>query len=137
MQFRSVEVGEKLEGTSPPSVFIGSFGYPKVYVGPMMSNEYGDTSILDAPEHWISNNKKIEDIVQFRLNLVRGKSTVSINDLKNKLVNNLQEISLAKNSVESEAEFHSKPKGFTFNDDHAPFGPSAALDKFDIGNVKI
>ncbi|MEK6981658.1 MAG: hypothetical protein AABX38_01890 [Candidatus Micrarchaeota archaeon] len=137
MQFRSVEVGEKLEGTSPPSVFIGSFGYPKVYVGPMMSNEYGDTSILDAPEHWISNNKKIEDIVQFRLNLVRGKSTVSINDLKNKLVNNLQEISLAKNSVESEAEFHSKPKGFTFNDDHAPFGPSAALDKFDIGNVKF
>ncbi|MEW6722245.1 MAG: hypothetical protein AB1324_03210 [Candidatus Micrarchaeota archaeon] len=135
-RWRSVEVGEKLDGSSPPSVFIGKFGYPKVYVGPMMSPYFGDTSILDTPEEWIPRNKSQEDIIRFRLDLVRGKYRVGIGDLDNRLVGKLQEISLAEGSVESEARFRGKPRGFTFDSDHQPYGPSAGLERFDIGNVK-
>ena len=28
--WRSVEVGQNLDGSSPPSVFIGKYGYPKL-----------------------------------------------------------------------------------------------------------
>ena len=136
MQFRSVEVGEKLDGSSPPSVFIGSYGYPKVYVGPMLTPQYGDTSFLDSPEDWIPHEKQLSDIVQFRLQLVRGKAQVGIRDLDNNLVSKIQEISLSKNSINSEAEFKHAPRGITFNEEHAPFGPSATIKKFDIDNVK-
>ena len=136
MQFRSVEVGEKMEGSSPPSVFIGNFGYPKVYVGPMITPEFGDTSFLDFPEAWIPTNRTPEDIVQFRLQLVRGKETVGIKDLNNTLVQKLQEISLSDKSIVADAEFKTKPRGVTFNDDHQPFGPSAQLKEFNIENTK-
>jgi len=33
-----------LEGSSPPSVFVGRFNYPKVFVGPMIPPQHGDTS---------------------------------------------------------------------------------------------
>ena len=38
----SARIGTTLEGTSPPSVFIGSWNYPKVYAGPMISPSFGD-----------------------------------------------------------------------------------------------
>jgi hypothetical protein len=136
LKMRSINVGEKMEGSSPPSVFVGAWNYPKVYVGPMISPEFGDTSVLDTPESWIPQQKTQEDIIKFRLDLVRGKHKVDIKNFDNKLVGKLQEISLAKSSVDSEAQFKHKPKGFSFNSDHQPFGPSAQIDKFDIGNVK-
>jgi hypothetical protein len=136
MKMRSVEIGEKLDGTTPPSVFVGSFGYPKVYVGPMISPEHGDTAILDTPESWIPNKKSQDDIINFRLGLVRGKQVVGVQEFNNKLVQKLQEISLASGSVQSEAEFHGKPRGFTFDSEHQPFGPSAAIEKFEIDNVR-
>jgi hypothetical protein len=135
-KWRAIEVNENMDGTSPPSVFIGSFGYPKVYVGPMLTPTHGDTSTLDKPEVWIPDGKTQEDIIRFRLDLVRGKYAVNIKDLDNRIVQNLQEISLAKNSVESEARFKNKPRGITFNEEHQPFGPSAQLNKFEISNVK-
>jgi len=136
MRWRSVELKETMDGSSPPSVFIGNHGYPKVYVGPMIAPYEGDTSILDTPENWIPRGKSQEDIIRFRLELVRGKQKVGIKDLDNRLVHKLQEISLARESVDSEAHFHGKPKGFTFDEEHMPYGPSATIDRFAIGNVK-
>jgi hypothetical protein len=85
---------------------------------------------------WIPSQHTQDDIIRFRLDLVRGKADVGIKDLGNKLVQKLQEISMADDSVESEAQFRHKPRGFTFNEDHSPFGPSASIDSFDIGNVR-
>ncbi|MCI0503910.1 Nre family DNA repair protein [Candidatus Micrarchaeota archaeon] len=135
-KWRSVEIGERMDGSSPPSVFIGNFGYPKVFVGPMIAPYEGDTAILDTPESWIPAQKSQEDIIRFRLDLVRGKHRVGIRELDNRLVGKLQEISLAKSSVESEAQFRHKPKGFSFSEDHQPYGPSAGIERFEIGNVK-
>jgi hypothetical protein len=132
----SVDIGKELDGSTPPSVFIGSWNYPKVYAGPMITPLHGDTSIMDTPESWIPDQKTQEDIIGYRLNLVRGKQTVKITDLDNVFVEKLQEISLASNSIDSEAEFGSKPRGMSFNEQHTPHGPSALIEKFDINNVK-
>src|SRR5881396_3240456 len=37
----------EMDGSSPPGVFVGRFGYPKVYVGPLVPPVHGDTQILD------------------------------------------------------------------------------------------
>ncbi|MGO9387757.1 MAG: hypothetical protein ACLPWD_06885 [Methanobacterium sp.] len=132
----SVDIGRELEGSTPPSVFIGSWNYPKVFAGPMITPQQGDTSIMDTPEAWIPDQKTQEDIIGYRLNLVRGKQTVKITDLDNVFVEKLQEISLACNSIDSEASFGSKPRGMSFNEQHAPHGPSALIEKFDINSVK-
>jgi DNA repair protein NreA len=132
----SVEVGKELDGSTPPSVFIGSWNYPKIYAGPMIAPIHGDTTIMDRPESWIPDGRTQEDIIGYRMNLVRGKSAVNVTDLGNRLVQKLQEISLATGSVESEAQFESAPRGVSFSDDHAPFGPSASLERFDISNPR-
>ena len=136
MYMPSVEVGKEMDGSTPPSVFIGSWNYPKVFAGPMIVPQHGDTVVMDRPESWIPEKKTQEDIIKFRLNLVRGKRQVKVTSLENRFVEKLQDISLASSSIESEAEFCHAPKGMSLSDEHTPFGPSAALERFDIGSAK-
>lgn len=132
MQMKSVAVGKELEGSSPPSVFVGSWNYPDVYAGPMIAPMHGDTAIMDMPESWISGHKTQEEIIGYRLNLVRGKHRVNAADLDNRFVEKLQEISLSDTSIESEVSFLSQPEGMSFSEEHTPFGPSAPIERFEI-----
>lgn len=127
----------KLGGASPPSVFVGRVGYPKVSIGPMIPPKMGDTSIIDTPERWL--DKSIEDIVDFRSMLIRGKHSVNVQNVEssNKNIEFTRELALAKNSVFTEALFKKKPRGkIAFYDQSQPHGPSAPLKKFDISNPK-
>jgi len=131
-QMRSVEVGREMDGSSPPSVFIGSWNYPDVYAGPMIAPLHGDTSIMDMPESWIAGNKTQEEIIGYRMNLVRGKHRVNATDLGNRFVEKLQEITLSSTSIESEIAFTDTPQGMSFSEEHTPFGPSAPIERFEI-----
>jgi len=131
-QMKSVEVGKEMEGSSPPSVFIGSWNYPDVYAGPMITPMHGDTTIMDMPESWISGNKTQEEIIGYRLNLVRGKHRINATDLDNRFVEKLHEITLSNSSIESEIAFTSAPEGMSFSEEHTPFGPSAPIERFEI-----
>ena len=135
-QMKSVKVGKDLEGSTPPSVFIGRWNYPKVYAGPMMTTIKGDSSMFDSPESWLSDNKTQDEIINYRLNLVRGKQLLRINDLDNPLVDKLTDISLAKSSTDSEAKFGKTPRGSMLSEDSEPHGPSAVLEEFNIDAVK-
>ncbi len=126
-----------LEGSSPPSVFIGRIGYPKVAIGPMIPPVMGDTSEIDTPELWL--NKSIDDIVDFRSQLVRGKFTVNISDVENhnRVVEFTRELAISKNSVFAEAMFEKKQYGrVAFYDEIQPHGPSAPIKTLDITNPK-
>ena len=127
----------KLGGSSPPSVFVGRIGYPKISIGPMIPPVMGDTSLIDTPELWL--DRSIDDIVDFRSMLIRGKHTVDVYDVEssNKIVECTRELAMSKNSVFSEAVFEKKPRGkIAFYDEVQPHGPSAPLKKFDISNPK-
>ncbi|RLI63436.1 MAG: hypothetical protein DRO67_05725 [Candidatus Asgardarchaeum californiense] len=127
----------RLDGASPPSVFVGRFGYPKVTIGPMIPPSMGDTSIIDTPELWL--DKSIDDIVDFRSQLVRGKYAVDIFDVEkpDKVVEFTRELALSKSSVFAEAIFEKKPYGkVAFYDEVQPHGPSAPIKALDISNPK-
>ncbi len=132
LQMRSVEVGKEMEGSSPPSVFIGSWNYPDVYAGPMIAPQHGDTTIMDMPESWISGNHTQEEIIGYRLNLVRGKSMVNAGDLDTPVCGKTPGDLPVSSSIESEVAFSSVPTGTTFSEEHTPFGPSAAIERFEI-----
>ena len=74
MEIYSLQI--PVSGTSPPSVFVGSYNYPKVFVGPMVPPIHGNTELLDSPEKW--KGKTLEEIINFRLNLVRGIQKIPI-----------------------------------------------------------
>ncbi|MCW1310068.1 MAG: Nre family DNA repair protein [Nitrososphaeria archaeon] len=126
-----------LEGSSPPSLFIGRIGFPYVHIGPLIPPIYGDTSFLDTPELWIGKN--IEEIVDFRFKLVRGEYRVNVYDVnkENKIIDAIKELALSEFSVDSEAFFSKKPKmKLILNDEVQPFGPSAPLKKLSIRSMK-
>ena len=131
-QMKSIPVDKDITGTSPPSVFIGSWNYPDIYAGPMVTAAHGNTSIMDTPESWIPENKTQEEIIGYRLNLIRGKQRVNAGELNTSFIEKLQNISLSAASVESEAAFSCTPSGTAFSEEHTPFGPSAPLDRFEI-----
>jgi hypothetical protein len=126
-----------IDGSSPPGVFVGRIGYPYVSVGPLIPPEHGDTMLLDTPEMWIG--KSIDEIVDFRSQLVRGKHLVHIRDLdSSKIIEATREMALCKNPVDVEAEFLKKPTArLVLDDEVQPFGPTAPLKKMDIGNTKF
>jgi len=118
---------DSISGSSPPSVFVGSYSYPKVFVGPMVPPIHGDTTLLDAPEKWVG--KTLEEIVNYRLNLVRGIQKVSVNDPSGRYIENLQEVAMASNPIDSDIQFYKATSPVTLLDGQsAPFGP--------IGEIK-
>jgi len=126
----------EIEGSSPPGVFVGRWNYPKVYIGPMIPPFHGDTTLLDTPEHWVG--KSIKDIVNFRFSMVRGMYLSNVKTLEgNKIVEQTRELALADRSPDVEAEFKKKPHGLILDENSQPFGPSAPLQNFDVGNFRF
>src|SRR5438132_1528883 len=127
-----------LDGSSPPAVFVGRFGYPKVFVGPLVPPVHGDTQILDAPEEWVGHS--MEDIVRFRSTLVRGMHRVHVRDVDRggRIVDLTRELALGTVPADVEVGFDRKPRGRVVLDDNVqPFGPSAPLRRLDIGTLHI
>ena len=113
---------DSLDGSSPPSVFVGSYGYPKVSVGPMVPPMHGDTTLLDSPELWVG--KSLEEIVNFRLSLIRGIKNISINEPNGRYIENLHEVAMSSRPIDSELQFYKNPKpAMSIDGESAPFGP--------------
>ena len=113
---------DSLSGTSPPSVFVGSYGYPKVSVGPMVPPIHGDTSILDSPEKW--KGKSLEEIVNFRLNLIRGVKKIPNEQTDGRYIESLQEVTMSSKPTDADLLFQkpTSPK-VSLDGESAPFGP--------------
>src|SRR3989454_8105078 len=122
-----------LFGASPPSAFVGSWGYPKVLAGPLVPPVREGTAIMDASETWLG--LRIEDILRFRLSLVRGKARRPVEAARNpdRILAATQEGAMAVRPVDTELWFEKKPvlEG-PFTARAAPTGPSAVIRKLEI-----
>jgi len=118
---------DSISGSSPPSVFVGSYNYPKVNVGPMVPPVHGDTSILDLPEKW--TGKSLDEIVNYRLNLIRGIQKVRVDEPTGRFIEDLQEMAMSEKATDSDIQFYKKTSPVGLLDGYnAPFGP--------IGEIK-
>ncbi|MDI6820240.1 MAG: Nre family DNA repair protein [Candidatus Hodarchaeaceae archaeon] len=129
---------ERVQGSTPPGVFVGRMGYPKVYIGPMVPPYFGDTEILDTPELWIG--KSVDEIIDYRFSLIRGEVRTSVFDAQagGKLLDALQELAMGSRPVEAEALLTKMPrKVITLSEDSQPFGPSAPLKSFKVSDISV
>ena len=123
-----------LSGTSPPSVFVGSYNYPKVGVGPMVPPIHGDTSLLDIPEKWIG--KTLEEIVNFRLNLIRGIQKIPVTETQGRYIENLQDVAMSSKPIDSDIEFHKNTVPVaSIDSESAPFGPLGEIKKIKFSST--
>lgn len=137
--YKSIEatlLRKKVEGSSPPAIFIGRYGYPYVSIGPLVPPTHGDTSIMDTPENW--GELRIDDIIKMRFSLVRGKKKVHVKSAvkEERIVNYIHELALAKTPVDSHMILHKEPKGVLIDSTTQPIGPSAPLKDLKIYSIK-
>jgi len=125
-----------LFGASPPSAFVGSWGYPKVLVGPLVPPVRDeDTSILDASESWLGYD--LAEILRFRLSLVRGKAPRRVAEARvpDSILSTVQEAAMAAKPVDTEMWFTKRPSLVSpFSARAPPSGPSADLTKVDLAS---
>lgn len=142
-----------LFGASPPAVFVGHSGYPKVNVGPLLPiGDYAtqkDTHMLDSPEEWFG--KSIQEIVGFRSGMIRSNFSMGVryqdniealmtklNRSNRKLLEATQELTLASNSVDTEAKMTGIRVSMNYDNHSQPQGPSGRAKELKvIDNVKV
>ena len=132
------KMGREIDGSSPPGVFVGRYGYPKVNIGPLIPPEKGDTEYMDIPEFWIDMN--IKEFVDMRTSLIRGMKKVRVNmaNEPDYFILDLQELSMANKHVDTEVIFEKIPHGrIVAGSEIQPYGPAAPLKKIIHDNVKV
>lgn len=125
-------------GSSPPSIFVGEYGYPKVRIGPLVPPIEGNTSHLDSPLKW--ENKTIKDILYYRSLLVMGETRADVSVRKSgRVLGEIQELAMSISPVDSEVILKRKPVVKVVPSEFAPpLGPKAELLDFELTeNPKI
>ncbi|MEM4950260.1 MAG: hypothetical protein QXS75_02850, partial [Thermoplasmatales archaeon] len=122
---------DRVAGSSPPSVFIGHSGYPKVRAGPAMPDMNGDTSIYDMPMRW--GEYTVEEIARLRFSLFRGYKIVHVNEASDpgKYIRDLQDIAISSRPVDGEIEYSRFEPAIDYSPETQPFGPGGVLKKFE------
>ncbi|MEM1658790.1 MAG: Nre family DNA repair protein [Candidatus Jordarchaeales archaeon] len=123
---------QEISGSSPPSFFVGHFGYPQVFVGPMLPPVSGENvSVFDRVEEWFGRN--IEEILGYRSILVRGVVRVDVKGGWGRPVLEAQEAVMSFKPVDMEVMLEKKPRLKVEFDSHAqPMGPSAPLKSLKV-----
>jgi hypothetical protein len=140
---------QDLVGTSPPSLFVGRHGYPKVLVGPMLPPDHRDADAargLDDPRTWITRN--IPEIVGQRSSLVRTTHAVRVDAAhggrdvfsSDRIVRVSQELAIAARPVDAEVRLD-RPVQFgdvTVGEFTPPHGPTAQVERAALTeNVRV
>lgn len=123
-----------ISGATPPSVFVGSYRYPEVYVGPMVPPVHGDTCRFDNPEQW--RCLSLDEIIGFRLSMARGIKKIRADKPHGRYVENLQEVSMSTNSTESDLVFDGPLRRIGGSDGASPpFGPVGNIESANFSSI--
>ncbi|MCK5264399.1 MAG: hypothetical protein KAR03_02230, partial [Candidatus Thorarchaeota archaeon] len=132
--------GRALVGASPPSVFVGDSGYPKVLAGPLIPPlRVDEAPLMERPDLWL--NRSIDEILALRFSLVRTKKMIPVDSAADpgRELAETQTLALSESAISSEATLLKRPSFNTvFSDTTLPIGPSAPLETFRLeDNPKV
>lgn len=121
------KVGVRMEGLSPPEVFVGRHGYPLVRAGPMVP--------AGVPLERPSLGMDIGEIIGARSALVRSETKITVKEAvaPGRLLEACQQIAMSSAPVGTEVVFHRPPQGrVQFDGVLSPSGPSGELKGMEI-----
>ena len=132
MKLRAKITSTEIFGSTPPSIFTGRFGYPKINLGILLPSETGNTSIYDSPSKWFKTGMGIEKILGYRASLVNSRRKFSVRSASNpnRLLEIIQEVAMSSSPVDTEVKLFKVPRiSATFPFNAIPFGPSALVKR--------
>jgi hypothetical protein len=140
-----IESSKEFTGTSPPSVFVGRYNYPRVFVGvlaPPIHQEAEQAATLDSPERWYAQRASIEQILNFRGQMIysRFRSPVSpVRSVSGKLTEALQEVAMVKKPADIEVQLKKQPTfRMKFDTWATPIGNPAPIERLNLaGNPYV
>jgi len=137
LKLERVSGSRVVEGSSPPSVFVGRYGYPYVRAGPATPPVSGDTIIYDFPEAWLG--RRIEEILDYRWSLVTGFTSVDVRKPYSRVIEETQLIALSSRPVDVRVELAKPPRPIVhFSEEEPPQGPRSPIERLTvIGNPRV
>ncbi|MFB6245561.1 MAG: hypothetical protein ABEJ03_04420, partial [Candidatus Nanohaloarchaea archaeon] len=99
---------KEFKGASPPSVFIGSHGYPKVSAGVLSPQKPGNTELMDSPDEWCRRGFSIEKVASLRTSLVNSRKKVKVDETTG-FLDSAREVAMARKPVDMEVSLNAKP----------------------------
>lgn len=120
------EIGTRIEGYSPPEVFVGRHGYPLVRAGPMIP-------VSEAAQP--SLGMDIGEIIAIRSSIVRSEARIGVSEanMPGRLLEACQQIAMSSSPVGTEVSFLKPPQSrLSFDGVLAPSGPSGELKGMEI-----
>lgn len=106
-----IEAAKDFTGTTPPALFVGRYGYPRVYVGilaPPIHQPHA--AILDSPEQWYAKRATIEDILKFRGQMIYSRFRSPVKKASGKLIETTKEIAMVRKPIDVDVELKKRPK---------------------------
>jgi hypothetical protein len=127
-------VGRVIEGPSPPDVFVGQYGYPRVGVGPLVPPRGSEetSSVLASVDDLVA--APIEDVVAARSLLfhTRQSSPVRVRRTPPRILDLAREVALSTRPVDTEVQLtKAPPAGLATRLDPfaAPMGPGVEAER--------
>jgi len=125
-------------GPSPPSVFVGRYGYPKVRIGPMATLGSDIVNIVDEPDHW-KTTMSMADIVGFRARLLRFIAPpIEVKSASNptRLIEITQDQVQSSIPVDLEIRFEKRPRiGLSFSRFNQPMGAHVQFSSVQLAST--
>ncbi len=133
---QDLEVSNEFFGPSPPSIFVGRYGYPKVSIGPMSALSTEEVGSMDDPSKWYG--KDFDEIIRIRSNLLRARSSEDVRS-RSRIISDSQELALSIKPTDIEITFKHPPRAnLSFSSTLQPMGPEGELQKLRIAeNTRI
>ncbi|MFH1787422.1 MAG: hypothetical protein ABH811_01380 [archaeon] len=111
-KFKNLKNVSRIDGVSPPSVFIGSqLKYPLMNVGILSPLEREENAwVYDDCKYWANNNFEINDVIGLRNSLLNSRFQSQAKDVRknDKLLQIAKEIAVASKPVDVEIELNKK-----------------------------
>jgi hypothetical protein len=121
------KIGKRMEGLSPPEVFVGRQGYPMVRAGPMLPA----SETVTQP----SLGMDVGEIIALRSSLVRSEARMEVKEasIPGRLLESCQQMAMSSAPVGAEVAFFKPPKGkLQFDGVLSPSGPSGEMKEMEI-----
>ncbi len=136
--------GRHAFGPSPPSLFIGRYGYPEVNAGPLVTPaQVDDPALMDAPPDW--TGMELGDVLALRSGLLRSSAKVKVTDATElvdptRAMEVSRELAMAIRPADTELEFTKdvdlqlSPQVAGFS---APTGPRVSVKRAELAENPV
>lgn len=127
--------GDSLFGLSPPSIFVGRFGYPRVYAGPLVSENENSIIVADTSSLY---GKNLDFILRNTSSLIRASMTINVKKIEGRIVDATQEIAMSLKPLDTEVKVEKINLSPNLDTYFYPTGPRVIPRRIDVvGNPDV